>query len=87
MTCMAGAGRQDREKMNMVAEGQSDEVGLFFVHFFSVVLYPAAGMGAAGVSCGLRGKEGRKGTCGQGRGCHSSLQGGIIGVGYCLSCT
>ena len=34
MTCMAEAGRQDREKLNMVVNGQSDEVGLFFVRFF-----------------------------------------------------
>lgn len=34
MTCMAGAGRQDREKMNMVAEGQSDKGRAVFVCFF-----------------------------------------------------
>lgn len=86
MTCMAEAGRLDREKLNMVAEGQSDEVGLFFVRFFGAGLYLASGMGAAGVSCGLRGKGGKKNMLAGGGGCHSSLQGGLIGVGYCLPC-
>lgn len=63
------------------------KVGLFFVRFFGAVMYPAAGMGAAGVSCGLHGKGGKKETCGWGRGCHSSLQGGLIGVGNYLLCT
>lgn len=81
MTCMAGAGRQDREKLNMALEGQSDEVGLFFVRFFGAAMYPAAGMGTAGVSCGLHGKGGEKGTYGRGRGCHSSLQGGLLAWG------
>ena len=44
------------------------KVGLFFVRFFGADMHPAAGMGAAGVSCGLHGKVGKKGTCGQGRG-------------------
>lgn len=64
--------------MNMVVKGQPDEVGLFFVRFFGVALHLAAGMGAAGVSCGLHGKGGKKETCGRGRGCHSSLQGGLL---------
>ena len=36
------------------------KVGLFFVRFFGAALYLAAGMGAVGVSCGLRGKGGKK---------------------------
>lgn len=58
MTCMAGAGHRDREKLNMVVNGQLDEDRAVFVRFFSAVLYLAAGMGAAGVSCGLHGKGG-----------------------------
>ena len=86
MTCMAGVGRQDREKMNIVLNGQSDEVGLFFVRFFGAALCLAVGMGAVGVSCGLRGKGGKKNMLAGGGVCHSSLQGGLIGVGYCLPC-
>ena len=48
MTCMAEAGRLDREKLNMVAEGQSDEVGLFFVHFFWCHLVSGCGDGSSG---------------------------------------
>ena len=87
MTCMAGAGRQDREKINMALDGRLDKVGLFFVHFFGAILCLVAGMEAAGVSCGLHGKEGRKETCGWEGVCLSSLQGELIGVGHCLSCT
>lgn len=42
------------------------KVGLFFVRFFGAAMYPAARMGAAGVSCGLHGKGGKKETCGWG---------------------
>lgn len=39
MTCMAGAGHRDREKMNMALKGQSDEDRAVFVRFFGAVLY------------------------------------------------
>ena len=58
------------------------KVGLFFVRFFGAVMYPAAGMGAAGVSCGLCGKGGKKNMLAGEGVCLSSLQGGLIGVGY-----
>lgn len=72
--------------MNMVVNGQSDEVGLFFVRFFGAALHLAAGMGAAGVSCGLHGKGGRRK--------HAAGGGDAIvhcrvdfWRGYCLPCT
>lgn len=84
---MAGAGRQDREKLNMVAEGQSDEGRAVFCALFWCCHVSGGRDGAAGVSCGLHGKGEKKETCGWGRVCHSSLQGGLIGVGNYLLCT
>lgn len=54
--------------MNMVVNGQPDEVRLFFVRFFGAALCLVTRIGTAGVSCRLHGKGGRKETCGWGRG-------------------
>lgn len=48
MTCMAGAGRQDREKLNMVAEGQSDEGRAVFCALFWCCLVSGGGDGSGG---------------------------------------
>ena len=87
MTCMAGAGHRDREKLNMVVKAQADEDRAVFCALFWCCLISGIRDGSSGSKLRPAWERREERNMRLGRGCHSSLPGELIGMGYCLPCT
>lgn len=59
MTCMAGAGRRDRENIILPQNDSRVKIGLFFVRFFCAA-FAASGMGQRERAAACMGREGRR---------------------------